>query len=90
MSNDNPDIDGPVDFGDKLSDFLMGDERQSKPHPAGGKIKVIRIIEYTYADAETMAADMAKWTIQGPREHIGNKMSFRSASLPPDFISGDE
>ncbi len=49
-------------------------------------IRVMRIIEYTYADAETMAKDMMNWTLQGPTHHSHNKMSFKSTTLTPDFI----
>jgi len=86
--------EGPVDFGDKLSDFLMGDEHQPIPAsvasasygkepatPAPRPIRVLRFIEYTYADADTMIRDMSRWTLQ--HDSPNGKIKFQSTNLPP-------
>ncbi len=53
-------------------------------------IRVVRLMEYHYADAERMAADMAGWTLQGPpgANYSKARMSFRSAVLTPEFLEG--
>ncbi len=45
-------------------------------------IKVLRIIEYTYRDAEVMASDMLRWTTA----HNNGAMQMRSASLQPETL----
>jgi hypothetical protein len=46
-------------------------------------IRVLRLIEYVYEDAEAMQDDMARWT------HALNpsrRVKFRSTSLPPEVL----
>ena len=45
-------------------------------------IRVLRLIEYRYEDAETMTSDMARWTIQSPPSWMIGRMSMRSVALP--------
>lgn len=50
-------------------------------------IRVLRLMEYVYPDAETAEQDMARWTLQGPAS-AGWKsgMRFRSAVLPFEVL----
>lgn len=45
---------------------------------------MLRLIEYTYDSARAMAADMARWEIQGTRWH--GRTQIRSVALPPIVI----
>ena len=48
------------------------------------KIRVLRLIEYTYDTARAMAADMARWEIQGTRWQ--GRVRIRSVALPPEIV----
>lgn len=52
------------------------------------KIRVIRILQYTYRNAEDMSEDMAHWAVPANGAHArgwrAEKIS--SATLPIDFI----
>lgn len=48
-------------------------------------IKVLRLIEYTYTDYETMRADMAQWGVQ--KEKITPRIIIRSAVLPSSVVT---
>ena len=52
------------------------------------KIRVLRLIEYTYDNVERMVEDMQRWTIQGnfPDGPSGG-MSFVSTALPPEIFT---
>lgn len=54
-------------------------------------IRVLRIMEYTYEDAETMVSDMAHWqTPQNGLIHFGDKKTLRCATLPIEvFLRSD-
>ena len=54
-------------------------------------IRVLRVIEYTYPDAQTMTTDMARWTLNTPRTpnwKIG--MTMKSMSFVPEFVADTE
>lgn len=47
-------------------------------------VRVLRLMEYVYADAETAIADQARWAVQGAM--IPNtRMTIRSTVLPMEF-----
>ena len=54
-------------------------------------IRVLRVIEYTYPDAETMSVDMALWTLDTPKDmHWKQGMRMKSMSFVPEFIPDTE
>lgn len=60
--------------------------------PAPNGVRVIRIIEYQYADLETAEKDMARWTNSlrnGPMTG-GYTMVMRSAALPLEAFDWPE
>jgi hypothetical protein len=48
------------------------------------RIRVLRLIEYSYESAEIMAHDMARWTLQYSAPD--RRIQIKSATLPPDII----
>lgn len=50
-------------------------------------IRVLRLIEYVYADAERMVDDMARW--QHGTQQYGPKLTVRSTSLPPEILEDE-
>lgn len=50
-------------------------------------IRVLRLMEYTYPDLETMIQDRGRWAIQGVRSvGIGSVTSIKSTTLPIDLV----
>lgn len=53
----------------------------------GSKVRVLRILEYTYSNAEHMITDMSHWQI-GPHatKHVGNtgSLTIKSATMLPE------
>ena len=49
-----------------------------------GGIRVLRVIEYVYPDADRMAKDMAMWSVQGQTRQGGTWI--RSVALPPEVL----
>lgn len=45
-------------------------------------IRVLRVIEYEYANAEAMTNDMARWTLHSPPN--SRSVKFRSAVFMPE------
>jgi hypothetical protein len=67
------------------------DVTRGKPCSCGAespppKYRVLRVLEYTYADAETMNRDMGNWHVQGVVKH--GKITIKSAVLHPDYEEG--
>lgn len=61
----------------------------TSPAPAKPeKIRVLRILEYTYDDARIAAQDMSRWTHSIPLSTGGMKM--RSMTLPFDTIEWED
>lgn len=52
------------------------------------KIRVLRLMEYVYDDAERMVEDMSRWSV-GSQEHY-SRMSVRSTTLPPEILEEDD
>lgn len=50
----------------------------------GGKIRVLRLLEYVYPDAETMEKDRAHWYVQGDR--VQGAVRIRSTVLPLEVL----
>lgn len=50
------------------------------------KIRVVRLIEYTYDNPERMASDMLHWT----HTHKDGSMEMRSAVLQPEYLKDGE
>lgn len=46
------------------------------------KIRVLRVIEYTYDSPEKAAKDMLRWTLQ----HVDKEMTMKSVSMPMEVI----
>lgn len=56
-------------------------ETLPKPAPAPpAGVRVLRVLEYTYRDAESAETDMARWMASSPPEN--RRMRMRSAALP--------
>lgn len=51
-------------------------------------IRVLRLIEYTYATSETMIDDMERWQVQRAKKL--SDMTIRSATLPPEILTEDD
>jgi hypothetical protein len=58
-----------------------GEERES-----WRGLRVIRVLEYVYADAQTMEQDMANWEVQGTRQ-FSSRARIRSATLPLEVLA---
>lgn len=52
------------------------------------KIRVLRLLQYTYDDAEAAALDMRNWTISKSVPGIG--MVMKSATLPFDVVEDED
>lgn len=50
-----------------------------------GKIRVLRVLEYTYDDAEKMADDIARWHVGAVGTVNHNRMSIKSATFLPEI-----
>lgn len=50
-----------------------------------GQIRVVRLLEYVYPDAETMARDMERWYVKGTVRG-GHGVVIRSATLPLEVL----
>ena len=57
---------------------VRGENRQH------GRIRVLRLLEYVYPDAEAMVADMGHWQIQSQRRMGGTRIT--STVLPPEVM----
>lgn len=52
------------------------------------EIRVLRILEYVYPNAQAAAEDMSRWTLATP---LGNKrVTTRSATLPFEVLQFNE
>lgn len=51
-------------------------------------VRVLRLMEYVYADAETAVADRARWQIQGTYTP-STKITIHSTTLPMEFITSE-
>lgn len=49
-----------------------------------GRIRVLRLLEYVYPDAEAMVADLGHWQIQSQRRMGGTRIT--SVVLPPEVL----
>lgn len=49
-----------------------------------GRVRVLRVLEYVYVDAEAMVADMGHWQIQTMRRMGGT--TIRSTVMPPEVL----
>lgn len=53
-------------------------------------IRVLRLLEYTYSDVETMVADMARWQVGANGSHqAGTKVKISSTTLPPSIFEDE-
>ena len=53
-------------------------------------IRVIRVLEYTYPDVETMERDMMRWAPASPEGARKGGMKMKSAHFIPEFVKDDE
>lgn len=48
-------------------------------------IRVLRVMEYTYADTDSMISDMAGWKVQRTYRP-NNRLLIKSTTVTPEFI----
>lgn len=48
------------------------------------KIRVLRLMEYTYESVEVMEKDMARWQVQGTEVH--GSIKIKSTTLPLEVL----
>jgi hypothetical protein len=53
---------------------------------ARGGVRVIRVLEYVYPDAQAAADDQARWVVQAARRH--GRTFIRSTVLPMEVLGG--
>jgi len=50
-------------------------------------IRVLRVLEYTYADGDTMARDMEHWAVGANRTYKPNShLTIRSSMMLPEHV----
>jgi hypothetical protein len=69
-----------------LAALALADAEQKGRARARGGIRVLRVLEYTYPDAESMTKDMAHWDVQGTMRVPGGP-TVRSVALPAEVLS---
>lgn len=50
------------------------------------KIRVVRMLEYTYDDIEAMNYDMSRWTVNTPTVLVRGKMTMKSSVMIPEPV----
>jgi hypothetical protein len=52
------------------------------------KVRVLRLIEYTYADVEQMERDMERWSVQSSRNY--GPVQVRTTTLPLEVLDDED
>lgn len=53
------------------------------------RIRVVRVLEYSYDSVEAMEADMQCWEVQGVRR-FSSRLAIRSSTFPLEVLEEEE
>lgn len=73
------------EIAQSLADEREQAEARGRAEASGGRIRVLRMIEYVYPDTGVMVADMEHWNLQGVLRTPDGK-TMRSTTLPPEVL----